>query len=86
MTDYTIQTLEIADKINAKCTTLSLNQEEVKEVLKAIEERKKGTWLNDWEMGVSECSICKETFLWEDHKGTAEWKYCPICGARMEET
>ena len=42
-----------------------------------------GKWINDWEMGMSECSICGETYLWEDYKGTENFHYCPNCGARM---
>ena len=44
---------------------------------------KTGMWINDWEMGMSECSCCGETYLWEDHKGTENFHYCPNCGARM---
>jgi hypothetical protein len=44
---------------------------------------KTGKWINDWEMGMSECSCCGETYLWEDHKGTENFHYCPNCGARM---
>lgn len=45
---------------------------------------KTGKWINDWEMGMSKCSCCGETYLWEDHKGTENFHFCPNCGARME--
>lgn len=47
------------------------------------QQEKTGKWINDWEMGMSECSCCGETYLWEDHKGTEDFHYCPNCGARM---
>lgn len=47
--------------------------------------QKTGKWINDWEMGMSECSCCGETYLWEDHKGTANFYFCPNCGAKMVE-
>lgn len=42
---------------------------------------KRGKWLDDWETGCSECSVCHDSFLWEDFKGVADWNYCPNCGA-----
>jgi hypothetical protein len=48
-----------------------------------FEKEKTGKWINDWEMGMSECSCCGETYLWEDHKGTENFHYCPNCGTRM---
>ena len=44
---------------------------------------KPGKWLDDWETGCSECSVCHDSFLWEDFKGVADWNYCPNCGADM---
>ena len=46
---------------------------------------RKGSWIEDWETGCSECSACHDTFLWEDYKGVAEWNFCPNCGADMRE-
>ena len=43
----------------------------------------RGKWLDDWETGCSECSVCHDSFLWEDFKGVADWNYCPNCGADM---
>ena len=45
----------------------------------------RGRWIEDWETGCSECSVCHDGFLWEDFKGVADWKYCPSCGAEMRE-
>ena len=45
----------------------------------------RGKWIEDWETGCSECSNCHDTFLWEDFKGVADWRYCPTCGARMSQ-
>ena len=42
-------------------------------------------WLDDWETGCSECSVCHDSFLWEDFKGVADWHFCPNCGADMRE-
>ncbi len=44
---------------------------------------KRGKWLEDWETGCSECSVCRDGFLWEDFKGVANWNFCPNCGADM---
>ena len=43
----------------------------------------RGKWLDDCETGCSECSVCHDSFLWEDFKGVADWNYCPNCGADM---
>lgn len=53
-------------------------------------ERKKGKWLND--KGLYKCSSCNElwTHWWavcmEPERMYKEMKYCPYCGAKMEET
>ena len=33
---------------------------------------------------ICECSECKDT-IWVYKKSDRKWKYCPNCGARMEE-
>lgn len=45
-------------------------------------ERKKGKWIGKPIAGYSKvrCSVCNDVFL--DNAG--RWKYCPNCGARME--
>lgn len=41
-------------------------------------------WIKDWEIGCSDCSHCGKGYLWEDYKGVADWKYCPNCGAKID--
>lgn len=41
-------------------------------------------WEEDWETGSSVCPKCKDSFLWEDFKGVADWNYCPNCGVRIK--
>lgn len=43
-----------------------------------------GEWIEDWEIGCSDCSHCGKGYLWEDYKGVADWKYCPNCGAKID--
>lgn len=43
----------------------------------------RASWLEDWETGCSECSVCPDSFLWEDFNGVADWNFCPSCGADM---
>lgn len=58
--------------------------------IKALEqpERKKGKWID---MGdFEQCSVCKGTHIkeFESYYGKVTWvksKYCPNCGAKMEE-
>ena len=50
-----------------------------------VVEVKRGTWIDDWEMGCSECSVCSDSYLWEDFKGVSEWNFCPNCGAKMDK-
>ena len=50
-----------------------------------IEERKKGKWIWDDEMGVFLCSSCKNG--WKDQPtlmGKPLFEWCPVCGAEME--
>lgn len=55
------------------------------ENLPTIEEQKEGTWIHDIHYGLKlpehRCSICGE---WE--YSDTESKYCPNCGAKMEES
>ena len=52
-------------------------------------EQKKGKWLND--KGLYRCSLCNElwTHWWavvmQPERMYKEMKYCPNCGAEMEE-
>lgn len=64
------------DEIN-NCIAMVVNEPPV------TPKEKTGKWINDWEMGMSECSICGETYLWEDYKGTENFHFCPNCGAKM---
>ena len=64
---------------------IELIDAEIAELPSVTPKEKTGMWINDWEMGMSECSCCGETYLWEDHKGTENFHYCPNCGARMQE-
>ena len=41
-------------------------------------------WIEDWEMGLSECPVCHATYLWEDFKGVGSWHHCPNCGKPLE--
>ena len=41
-------------------------------------------WIKNWEIGWSACSHCGKGYLWEDYKGVADWKYCPNCGAKID--
>lgn len=47
--------------------------------------QRKGNWIEEWEMGWSECPFCGESYLWEDFKGVGEWNFCPNCGAEMRQ-
>ena len=64
---------------------IELIDAEIAELSSVTPKEKTGMWINDWEMGMSECSCCGENYLWEDHKGTENFHYCPNCGARMQE-
>ena len=46
-----------------------------------IEERKKGKWLPD-KWGFWKCSACG--FPSEAHAANVLYKFCPVCGAKME--
>ena len=46
---------------------------------------KHGHWVHDWDIGCSSCSVCDDSFLWEDFNGVGEFNYCPTCGAKMDE-
>lgn len=47
-------------------------------------QEKKGKWID--ERGVEYCSVCGKTpDIWCSFD-VSDWKYCPHCGARMEES
>ena len=54
-----------------------------------IEERKTGKWIKDDHF--LKCPICEQTqyaveaYDWEDGKWTCFLKYCPNCGAKLED-
>ena len=54
-----------------------------------IEERKTGRWIKDNHF--LKCPICEQTqyaveaYDWEDGKWTCFLKYCPNCGAKLED-
>ena len=50
-----------------------------------IEEPKMCKWEEDWEIGCSRCSVCGESYLWEDFDGVAEWNFCPNCGSKVNK-
>lgn len=82
-----LDTLDKMDKALDTDRTVENYKELLNECYKVLPsvtpKEKTGMWINDWEMGMSECSCCGETYLWEDHKGTENFHYCPNCGARM---
>lgn len=52
-----------------------------------IEERKTGEWIPDPDRdgyGRYICSVCESPFEVEEVMGKPLWKFCPMCGARME--
>ena len=65
----------VKDEING---IISYEPKEMVEVIHA-------EWIKDWEIGCSDCSHCGKGYLWEDYKGVADWKYCPNCGAKLDE-
>lgn len=71
--------------INPYCETVIKREISKKELARALEkEFIVGKWIEDWEVGYSECSNCCESYLWEDYKGVGEFNYCPNCGKRMK--
>ena len=53
--------------------------------------RPRGKWLYStrsmgaWEVYDMKCSVCSKGFTNEEERCFAKFKYCPNCGARMEE-
>lgn len=64
----------VKDEING---IISYEPKEMVEVIHAL-------WIKNWEIGWSACSHCGKGYLWEDYKGVADWKYCPNCGAKID--
>lgn len=61
-----------------------MRRDENRDKYKARKEGEVSYWIEDWEMGLSECPECHETYLWEDFKGVGDWHHCPNCGQPLE--
>lgn len=59
--------------------SLTINPYEVLRDIPIIEERKEGKWVNDIRYYGWTCTHCNY------HDGNRTDKYCPNCGAKMEE-
>lgn len=81
---------EILDEINECSSSLGyLNHRTIQEDLCEIDRRlpKHGRWiLHDVSCEEQyECSCCHWKFIEENNIGCDLWKYCPECGARMDQ-
>lgn len=43
-----------------------------------------GKWENSKYMAATKCGVCGEDIFLDDCEQFLEWKYCPICGAKMD--
>lgn len=43
-----------------------------------------GKWENSKYMAATKCGVCGEDIFLDDYEQFLEWKYCPICGAKMD--
>ena len=60
----------------------------VRKAFKALAEPKRGKWIHHPEIGWGEtwlCDQCGEKTA-STVMGKPRWKYCPMCGAKMEVT
>lgn len=70
-----LEILKIADAINANYT---IKPDALKDVIKALEERKTGKWLIDKDyVGYWICSECRKPY-------PNDTPFCPWCGVEME--
>ena len=77
MTDKTWQTLKLGAEIKAARITLTISDEEAKEILSALDQKEDDTtsWEYDKVTGLHICKKCGMSELWRA-------KFCPSCGRR----
>lgn len=51
-----------------------------------VQEVKHGKWIFDSECGITKCSACNWSIeeFFTDYQNNKQYKYCPVCGARMD--
>ena len=51
-----------------------------------VEQIRRGEWEPRTDViGYVRCSVCKDCNIWDEWADGKKWRYCPHCGAKMDE-